>query len=96
MALGGLSLKLAQRHMIHKAIVIAMLATASLQGSMIYDFAGTGVSGGTSEPVAFQPTVPNFVNPPAGRSAVAFSCTQLDLSTNCGIGVFFLTQPAEV
>ena len=41
MALGGLSLKLAQRHMIHKAIVIAMLATAGggLEAALQFDTA---------------------------------------------------------
>ena len=78
------------------AVVVLMLTAASIQAEVIYDFAGTGTAfttfSGTifpAEPVAFQLTVPNFVNPAVGDPAVEFTCAQLDSNTNCFIGIFF-------
>jgi hypothetical protein len=80
-----------------QALVVLALGTASVQGSVIYSFLGTGTFGtsvttGMSittvpEPVAFQLTTPSFLNPrscdPIMCDPVPFSCGQLDSSTNC-------------
>jgi hypothetical protein len=78
-------MKLAKWDMIQKAVVIMMAATAGLQASVIYDFVGTGFD---FEPMAFQLTVPNFVDPPSWQF-VDFTCAQFDSSTNCeGVETF--------
>ena len=69
-------------HTMTMAVVVLMLAAASLQAGVIYDFVGTGILPGP-EPVAFQLTVPNFVNPPLNGPFVFFTCAQFDSSTNC-------------
>jgi len=75
-----------------KAAIVLMLAVASSQaGTMVvYNFVGTGApfaleTGQTvpAEPVAFQLTVPDFLNPPLNGAFGSFSCAQLDSSTNC-------------
>jgi hypothetical protein len=69
------------------AVVVLMLSAVSVQASAIYNFVGTGLpnagAGQPSEPVAFQLTVANFLNPPLDGSFVIFTCAQLDSSTNC-------------
>src|SRR5882672_9072145 len=93
-------------HTITKALVVLlMLSTGSVHGSVIYSFVGTGEFVGIqqtpAEPVAFQLTTPEFLNLPICRPATAcfpvtFTCAQLDSSTNClqqaagpGVGFFF-------
>jgi hypothetical protein len=63
-----------------KVFVVLTLSAASIQASVIYNFVGTGLP---SEPVAFQLTVPDFVNPPLDGAFVFFTCSQFDSSINC-------------
>jgi hypothetical protein len=58
-----------------------------------YEFTGTGTAIPSiplpAEPVAFQLTVPDFINPFGNGVFVMFTCAQLDSSTNCqGAPVF--------
>jgi len=74
------------------AVVGLMLTATSVHASSItYDFVGTGSAAfhKPPEPVAFQLTVSNFVNPPLNAGSVFFPCSELDSSTNCYIGVWF-------
>jgi hypothetical protein len=81
-------MKIARRlQTIPMAVALLMLPAASARADTIYNFAGTGTAFGPfpAEPVAFQLTVPNYINPPLESGVwVAFTCAQLDSSTNCG------------
>jgi hypothetical protein len=93
-----------------KALVVLALGAASVQASVIYSFLGTGTFGtsittGMSistvpESVAFQLTTPAFLNPPGcspvGCNPLAFSCDQLDSSTNCLESIGFFTRFNDV
>jgi hypothetical protein len=74
-------------HAIVKSLAILTLAGASIQAEIVYDFVGTGTAGTSPEPVAFQLTVLDFINPPfvplVNNMTVGFTCGQLDSSTNC-------------
>jgi hypothetical protein len=78
---------------VFKALVVFTLAAASIQASVIYNFVGTGTAiPGPAEPVAFQLTVPTFVNPPLTNPPnpaifVFFFCAQMDSSTNCNSSI---------
>jgi hypothetical protein len=74
--------------MFNKRLVILTLIAAPLQASVIYSFAGTGLP---STPVAFQLTLPDYVNPIMDSGFVFKTCSQLDSSTNCQSG---LTSPS--
>lgn len=81
----------AMRHIGPKVLTVWAVTALSLQASVIYNFSGTGIiSTEPPEPLAFQLTVPNFVNPPLGTPPdvefVFFSCAQLDFFTNCDAG----------
>jgi hypothetical protein len=79
-------MRLAKRmHTMTMALVVLMLTAASIQAGVIYDFVGTGSATPFTppEPVAFQLTVPDFVNPPLNGPFVFFTCAQFDSSTNC-------------
>jgi hypothetical protein len=69
-------------HTITMAVVVLVLSAVATQASVVYNFVGTGLP---SEPMAFQLTVSDFVNPPLGNPGpfVDFTCAQLDSSTNC-------------
>jgi hypothetical protein len=89
-----------------KVMVVLTLFSASVQAEVVYDFVGTGTalppdqdppSGLPAEQVAFQLTVPNFLNPPltsppTSAIFVDFTCAQLDSSTNCSSGINFSNQ----
>jgi hypothetical protein len=67
--------------MIMKHVVVLMaFAAASLQGSTIYTFVGTGLP---STPLTFQLTVPSAVNPQLDTGFTFFSCSQLITNANC-------------
>ncbi|HEV3331318.1 MAG TPA: hypothetical protein VG096_10075 [Bryobacteraceae bacterium] len=75
----------------------------SVRASVIYDFVGTGSAFTTAtqtfapEPVAFQLTLSDFVNPPLDGPIAAFPCAQFDSSTNCDpafLGAVFSNQSA--
>src|SRR3954464_3694569 len=81
------------------AVVVALMiisAGSAQADSIVYSFTGTGAainSPFVTKPaisVAFQLTVPNFINPPFPvgfppnpLSFANFTCAQLDSSTNC-------------
>ena len=59
-----------------------------MRADVIYEFTGTGTAIPSiplaAEPVAFQLTEPGFINAPFGNTiGLAFTCEQLDSSTNC-------------
>jgi hypothetical protein len=64
-----------------KTVIVLTLTAASMQASVIYNFAGIGLPGTDNEPLAFHLTVPNFINP--GSGLVSFTCAQADSNTNC-------------
>ena len=79
-------MKLAKR--LHTfAIAGALLAVTAASGraDVIYSFTGTGPAwlSFPTEPVAFQLTVPDFINLPVDTHLLTFTCAQLDSETNC-------------
>jgi hypothetical protein len=70
-----------------------LIAAAARAESIVYIFVGTDNTGQSPEPEAFQLTVSDFIDPPAGGEGVDFDCDQLELSTNCASpGIIFSDQ----
>jgi hypothetical protein len=66
--------------------VLVLTAATGYADSITYTFVGTGTAGTSPEPVAFQLTVPDYVNPALNGGFEDFTCGQLDASTNCLVG----------
>ena len=68
-----------------KVLLGSVVAVTSAHGGIVYTFSGINLAnfGFPDDPVAFQLTAPNFVNPPLNGGFVFFTSAQLDSSTNC-------------
>ncbi len=66
-------------------VILSLLTAASVHASVIYEFVGTGEPFAElpTEPVGFQLTVADFINPPLDGTTIGFNCDQLDFNTNC-------------
>jgi hypothetical protein len=64
-------------------------------GDVVYNFIATDSSFPGGE-LAFQLTLPDFVDTPVGTESLFFTCAQLDSSTNCGsaISLWISTGPS--
>ena len=85
------------QHAIAIAAVALILSSGSAHAdSIVYNFVGTGAAISNplvtfpEQPVGFQLTAPDFVNPPhliggppTSMHFATFTCAQLDTSTNC-------------
>jgi hypothetical protein len=69
-------------------VAVLLLTAVCMRANVIYEFTGTGTAIPSiplpAEPVAFQLTSSSFINAPFSNTTfLAFSCEQLDSSTNC-------------
>jgi hypothetical protein len=76
------------RRLLWNILFLVLFGAIGARADVIYTFLATDASfpGGQ---LAFQLTVPDFIDAPIDTESLFFSCAQLDSSTNCGDTVAF-------